>query len=47
MRAIGLLEGFAASAWAGTGDDKPPPELADAHGSCAEELRKAVMGDGD
>lgn len=47
MRAIGFLEGFAVLVWASTGDDKLPPEFADAYDSYVEELRKAVMSDGD
>lgn len=46
MRAIGFLEGFAVLVWASTGDDKLPPEFADAYDSYVEELRKAVMSDG-
>ena len=42
MRAIGFLEGFAVLVWASTGDDKLPPEFADAYDSYVEELRKAI-----
>ena len=47
MRAIGFLEGFSAWVWASTGDDKLVPEFAGAYDDYVEELRKAVMSDGD
>ena len=48
MRAIGFLEGFSAWVWAHVGEDeKLAPEFADAYDDYVEELRKAVMSDGD
>lgn len=48
MRAIGFLEGFSAWVWAQTGEDeKLVPEFAGAYDDYVEELRKAVMADGD
>lgn len=46
MRAIGFLEGFSACVWAQTGE-KLAPEFADAYDQYVEEVRKAVMADGD
>ena len=46
MRAIGFLEGFSAWVWAQTGE-KLAPEFADAYDRYVEEVRKAVMADGD
>ena len=48
MRAIGFLEGFSAWVWAHVGEDeKLVPEFAGAYDDYVEELRKAVMSDGD
>lgn len=48
VRAIGFLEGFSAWVWAHVGEDeKLVPELAGAYDDYVEELRKAVMADGD
>lgn len=48
MRAIGFLEGFGAWVWVSTGDDeKLAPEFAGAYDDYVEELRKAMMSDGD
>ena len=48
MRAIGFLEGFSAWAWAHVGEDgNLAPEFACAYDDYVEELRKAVMSDGD
>lgn len=48
MRAIGFLEGFGAWVWAHVGEDeKLAPEFAGAYDDYVEELRKAVMSDGD
>lgn len=46
MRAIGFLEGFSAWVWASTGE-KLADEFADAYDDYVEEVRKAVMSDGD
>lgn len=47
MRAIGFLEGFSAWVWAHVGEEELVPELAGAYDDYVEELRKAVMSDGD
>lgn len=47
MREIGFLEGFAAWVWANTGDDKLSPVFAVVYDNYVEELRKAVMSNGD
>lgn len=47
MRAIGFLEGFSAWVWAQTGCEKLVPEFAGAYDDYVEDLRKAVMADGD
>ena len=48
MRAIGFLEGFSAWVWAHVGEDENlVPEFAGAYDDYVEELRKAVMNDGD
>lgn len=48
MRAIGFLEGFSAWVWAHVGEEeKLAPEFAGAYDEYVEELRKAVMSDGD
>lgn len=48
MRAIGFLEGFSAWVWAHVGEDeKLSPGFADAFDRYVEDLRKAVMSDGD
>lgn len=48
MRAIGFLEGFSAWVWAHVGEDENlAPEFAGAYDDYVEELRKAVMADGD
>ena len=48
MRAIGFLEGFSAWVLAHVGEDeKLAPEFAGAYDDYVEELRKAVMSDGD
>lgn len=48
MRAIGFLEGFSAWVWAHVGEDENlAPEFAGAYDDYVEDLRKAVMSDGD
>ena len=48
MRAIGFLEGFSAWVWAHVGEgEKLAPEFAGAYDDYVEEVRKAVMSDGD
>lgn len=48
MRAIGFLEGFSAWVWAHVGEgENLAPEFAGAYDDYVEELRKAVMSDGD
>lgn len=48
MRAIGFLEGFSAWVWAHVGEDENlAPEYAGAYDDYVEEVRKAVMADGD
>lgn len=48
MRAIGFLEGFSAWVWAHVGEDENlAPEFAGAYDDYVEDLRKAVMADGD
>lgn len=48
MRAIGFLEGFSSWIWAQTGEDENlAPEFAGAYDDYVENLRKAVMSDGD
>lgn len=48
MRAIGFLEGFSAFVWAhACEEEKLAPEFAGAYDDCVEEVRKAVMSDGD
>ena len=46
MRAIGFLEGFSAWVWASTGE-KLADEFAGAYDDYVEDVRKAVMADGD
>ena len=46
MRANGFLEGFSAWVWAQTGP-KLADEFMDQYDNSVEELRKAVMSDGD
>lgn len=46
MRAIGFLEGFNAWVWAITGE-KLADEFANAYDQYVEDVRKAVMADGD
>ena len=48
MRAIGFLEGFSAWVWAHVGEDENlAPEFAGAYDDYVEDLRKAVMSDGN
>lgn len=48
MRAIGFLEGFSAWVWAHVGEgENLAPEFAGAYDDYVEDLRKAVMSDGD
>lgn len=48
MRAIGFLEGFSAWVWAHVGEDENlAPEFAGAYDDYVEDVRKAVMADGD
>lgn len=48
MRAIGFLEGFSAWVWAHVGEDENlAPEFAGAYDDYVEEVRKAVMADGN
>lgn len=48
MRAIGFLEGFSAWVWAHVGEgENLAPEFAGAYDDYVEEVRKAVMSDGD
>ena len=48
VRAIGFLEGFSAWVWAHVGEgENLVPEFAGAYDDYVEELRKAVMSDGD
>ena len=48
MRAIGFLEGFSAWVWVHVGvDENLAPEFAGAYDDYVEEVRKAVMSDGD
>lgn len=48
MRAIGFLEDFSAWVWAHVGEDENlAPEFAGAYDDYVEEVRKAVMADGN
>ena len=48
VRAIGFLEGFSAWVWAHVGEgENLATEFAGAYDDYVEELRKAVMSDGD
>lgn len=47
MRAIGFLEGFSAWVWSHVGEEELAPEFAGTYDDYVEELRKAVMADGD